>query len=126
MYACHDCGAAILSAARRARHLAIDLVVTQGDPRLIVPFFETAIAIDEVGQALGIRELVELSVDLVFAAKQELSSRDDLTPLDSVVSRLSAIAAKIGQDTGSSQSNRPDFNRDSMRTEFIPHLTGSR
>ena len=107
MYACDDCGAAILSAAHRARVLAVHLFSTPKDPTLIGPFFETAMTIDEVGQTLGIVELSDLSARLVAAAKQELLSEANVAQLDSVVSRLTIIAETLGQDS-SSRVNKQD------------------
>ena len=97
MYASDDCGAAILSAAHRARVLAVHLFCAPKNPALIAPFFETALTIDEVGQKLGIDELSELSFRLVVAAKREISSEADASQLDSVLSRLAVIADRVGQ-----------------------------
>jgi len=116
MYASDDCRAAILSAAHRARELAIHLLNAPKDPSLIKPFFETAMTIDEVGQTLGIVELSDLSTRLVAAAKRELSSAEDVTQLDSVVSRLVFIAETLGQKTG----------RDSVRSTLFQPLTNHR
>lgn len=97
MYASDDCGAAILSAAHRARVLAVHLFSAPKDPALIAPFFDTALTIDEVGQKLGISELSDLSVRLVAAAMRELSSEADTSQLDTVLSRLAVIADRVGQ-----------------------------
>jgi len=97
MYASDDCGAAILSAAHRARVLAVHLFSAPKDPAMIAPFFDTALTIDEVGQKLGIGELSDLSVRLVAAAIRELSSEADTSQLDSVLSRLAVIADRVGQ-----------------------------
>ncbi len=98
MYASDDCGAAILSAAHRARVLAVHLFGAPKDPSLIGPFFETAMTIDDVGRKLGIGELSDLSARLVAAAKRELSSEADTSQLDSVLSRLAVIADTLGQE----------------------------
>jgi hypothetical protein len=97
MYARHDHGAAILSAAHRARVLAVQLFSTPRNATLIGPFFETAMTIDEVGQKLGMVELSDLSARLMSAAKREISSEADVTQLDSVLARLAVIADALGQ-----------------------------
>ena len=106
MYACDDCGAAILAAAHRARVLAIHLFSTPKDPTLIGPFFETAMTIDEVGQKLGIVELSDLSARLVAAAKQEIASEADASQLDSVLTRLAVIADRLGQHRSAELSSQ--------------------
>ena len=124
MYACDDCGAAILAAAHRARVLAIHLFSTPKDPTLIGPFFETAMTIDEVGQKLGIVELSDLSARLVAAAKQELASEADAKQLDSVLTRLAVIADTLGQNRSAQtkkQRNERRLLRSTSRLAGISH-----
>ena len=124
MYASDDCGAAILSAAHRARTLAVRLFSTPNDPTLIEPFFETAMTIEEVGQKLGIDELSDLSVRLVAAAKQEILSDAGPAQLDCVLTRLAVIAEKFGQQKSAqmnSQKTQREFERSTSRLGSIYH-----
>ena len=125
MYASDDCGAAILSAAQRVKVLALDLVCTPHDPTLIVPIFETALTITEVGQKLGLEELNYLSARLVAAAKRELGAADDLRQLDSVISRLTAIAEILGRER-SAQLHTQHSEPDSVRPSLFRQLTHDR
>ena len=108
MYACDDCGAAILSAAHRARMLAVQLFTTPKNPTLIEPFFETALTIDEIGHKLGIDELNDLSARLIAAALQEMASAADVSKLDSVLARLTVIADNLTQSRYE-QLNKPSI-----------------
>jgi hypothetical protein len=108
MYAYDDCGAAILSAAHRARVLAVELFITPKNPTLIEPFFETAMTIDEVGDKLGIDELNDLSGRLMAAALQEMASTADVSKLDSVLARLTVIADDLTQSRYE-QLNKPSI-----------------
>ena len=124
MYACDDCGAAILSAAHRARVFEVQLFTAPQNPPLIEPFFETALTIDEVGQKLGIGELSDLSVRLVAAAIRELSSETDTSQLDSVLSRLAVIADRVGQQgvtRTDGQSTEKQYARSTSRVPPTGH-----
>ena len=95
MYASHDCGAAILSAANRMSELSTHLRSNPRKPKLIQTIFETAIALDEVGHRIGMEELRKLSVRLVSAAKSELLAEAGDSHWDSVVSKLFEISEEV-------------------------------
>ncbi len=108
MYACDDCGAAILSVAHRARVLAVQLFTEPRNLTLIEPFFETAMTIDEVGDKLGIDELNDLSGRLMAAALPEMAYAGDVSKLDSVLARLTVIADNLTQSRYE-QLNKPSI-----------------